>query len=55
MEQLMFPGAAKKNRADRFPENQRTCTMCGDFCAMERGAALFAGDVRGDKAGYPAK
>ncbi len=55
MELLMFPEAAKKIRKDRTPENQRTCTMCGDFCAMERGASLFADDVRGDKTGYPAE
>jgi phosphomethylpyrimidine synthase len=53
MELLMFPEAAKKIRTDRTPENQRTCTMCGDFCAMERGASLFAGDIRGDKGGCP--
>jgi phosphomethylpyrimidine synthase len=49
MNLLMFPEQAKKIRAERIPENQHTCTMCGDFCAMERGATLFAGDIRGDK------
>ena len=51
MDLLMFPEQAGKIRAERIPENQRTCTMCGDFCAMERGASLFADDIRGDKRG----
>ena len=51
MDLLMFPEQASKIRADRTPENQRTCTMCGDFCAMERGASLFSDDIRGDKLG----
>ncbi len=55
MDLLMFPEQARKIRAERTPENQRTCTMCGDFCAMERGASLFAGDMRGDKIGCRAE
>ncbi|MFZ5762217.1 MAG: phosphomethylpyrimidine synthase ThiC [Thermodesulfobacteriota bacterium] len=51
MEYLMFPEQAKKIRASRVPENTRTCTMCGDFCAMERGISLFKDDIRGDKCG----
>lgn len=51
MELLMFPEEARRIRRDRTPENQRTCTMCGDFCAMERGISLFASDIRGDKRG----
>ncbi|BCO08744.1 phosphomethylpyrimidine synthase [Desulfolithobacter dissulfuricans] len=51
MELLMFPEEARRIRRDRTPENQRTCTMCGDFCAMERGISLFARDIRGDKRG----
>jgi len=54
MELLMFPEQARRIRSERSPENQRTCTMCGDFCAMERGRSLFAGDIRGDKQGRPA-
>jgi phosphomethylpyrimidine synthase len=49
MELLMFPEQAKKIRQDRMPENNKTCTMCGDFCAMERGISLFAKDIKGDK------
>ena len=46
---LMFPDRAREIRAQRSPENRKTCTMCGDFCAMERGISLFADDIRGDK------
>ena len=48
-ELLMFPKTAKEIRKSRAPENQKTCTMCGDFCAMERGKELFTDDMRGDK------
>ncbi len=52
---LMFPDRAREIRAERTPENQKTCTMCGDFCAMERGAALFAAATSPEKrAGRPA-
>ena len=51
MELMMFPEAARKIRDSRTPENSRTCTMCGDFCAMERGISLFKDDIRGDKCG----
>jgi phosphomethylpyrimidine synthase len=46
---LMFPEKALQIRRSRMPENEVTCTMCGDFCAMERGHAIFAGDIAGDK------
>ena len=46
---LMFPQRAKEIRDSRSPRNKRTCTMCGDFCAMERGSALFKKDIKGDK------
>lgn len=49
MELLMFPEQARKIRQGRVPENSKTCTMCGDFCAMERGISLFAKDIKGDK------
>ncbi|MBU1233784.1 MAG: phosphomethylpyrimidine synthase ThiC, partial [Proteobacteria bacterium] len=48
---LMFPEKAEAVRRSRAPEDQKTCTMCGDFCAMERGKSLFAEDIRGDKIG----
>lgn len=46
---LMFPEQAKAIRKERTPENEKTCTMCGDFCAMERGYSLFKDDIKGDK------
>ncbi len=46
---LMFPEKAKAVRQSRSPEKNTTCTMCGDFCAMERGQSLFADDIKGDK------
>jgi len=49
MELLMFPEQANKIRQGRVPENNKTCTMCGDFCAMERGRSLFEKNIKGDK------
>ncbi|WP_136807470.1 phosphomethylpyrimidine synthase ThiC [Desulfosediminicola flagellatus] len=46
---LMFPEQAKAIRKSRTPDNEKTCTMCGDFCAMERGHSLFEKDIAGDK------
>ncbi|MFN2355940.1 MAG: phosphomethylpyrimidine synthase ThiC [Desulfopila sp.] len=46
---LMFPEKAEQVRQTRTPENASTCTMCGDFCAMERGAELFKDDVSAAK------
>ncbi len=46
---LMFPKVAQEIRSSRMPENEKTCTMCGDFCAMERGISLFEKDIKGDK------
>ena len=49
LEQLMFPEKAAAIRRGRRPEDKKTCTMCGDFCAMVRGRTLFEDDIRGDK------
>ncbi len=46
---LMFPEKAKEIRDSRTPENTQTCTMCGDFCAMERGVSLFGDDISKEK------
>ncbi|MEE4243610.1 MAG: phosphomethylpyrimidine synthase ThiC [Desulfopila sp.] len=46
---LMFPDKAEEVRHSRSPENMKTCTMCGDFCAMERGLSLFKDDLAGNK------
>ena len=50
---LLFPDQARAVRASRVPENNKTCTMCGDFCAMEKGMTLFAPDIAGDKRSGP--
>src|SRR5512137_356552 len=45
----LFPEDAKAIRASRTPEDEDTCTMCGDFCASRGAGKLFAGDLKGDK------
>jgi 5-hydroxybenzimidazole synthase len=45
----LFPEDARAIRASRTPEDEATCTMCGDFCASRGAGALFAGDLKGDK------
>jgi phosphomethylpyrimidine synthase len=55
MRLLLFPEKAKEIRESRSPRNKKTCTMCGDFCAMERGSALFKKDIKGDKASLQEK
>jgi phosphomethylpyrimidine synthase len=45
----LFPEDARRIRASRSPEDENTCTMCGDFCASRGAGKLFAGDLRGDK------
>ncbi len=49
LELLMFPDKAAAIRKSRRPEDKKTCTMCGDFCAMARGRSLFEDDIREDK------
>lgn len=46
----LYPEDARAIRASRTPEDEATCTMCGDFCASRGAGKLFAGDLRGDKA-----
>ena len=48
-ELALFPEDARAIRASRTPEDERTCTMCGDFCASRGAGKLFAGDLKGDK------
>ena len=47
--ELLFPEIARKKRAERAPQEEQTCTMCGDFCAMKKGMEVFKDDIRGDK------
>jgi phosphomethylpyrimidine synthase len=48
-ELALFPEDARAIRASRTPEDEQTCTMCGDFCASRGAGKLFSGDLRGDK------
>jgi len=48
-ELALFPEDARSIRASRTPEDEATCTMCGDFCASRGAGALFKGDLSGDK------
>jgi phosphomethylpyrimidine synthase len=48
-ELALFPEDAKAIRASRTPEDEATCTMCGDFCASRSAGKLFMSDLRGDK------
>ena len=41
----LFPEDARAIRASRTPEDEATCTMCGDFCAM-RIVGQFLGSGR---------
>ena len=46
---LLFPEVAKQMRQERCPQEEKTCTMCGDFCAMKKGMEVFANDIKNDK------
>lgn len=46
---LLFPELAREIRVEREPENKKTCTMCGDFCAMKKGMEVFSKDIKRDK------
>ena len=45
----LFPEDARAIRGSRMPEDEQTCTMCGDFCASRGAGKLFACDLKGDK------
>ncbi len=46
---LLFPEQAEKIRASRSPAEKKTCTMCGDFCAMKKGMEIFENDITDKK------
>jgi len=48
-ELALYPEDAATIRGSRTPEDEKTCTMCGDFCASRGAGKLFACDLRGDK------
>jgi len=41
----MFGEDAREIRKGREPQNKRTCTMCGEFCANEGSSRLFKDDL----------
>jgi phosphomethylpyrimidine synthase len=45
----LFPDDARAIRASRTPEDEATCTMCGDFCASRGAGKLFAADLSDEK------
>ncbi len=45
----LFPTDARAIRSERTPEDEGTCTMCGDFCASRRSSELFAKDLNAEK------
>ncbi len=45
----LFPKDAEKIRSSRVPEDEQTCTMCGDFCASRGAGELFKKELCGDK------
>lgn len=48
-ELALYPEDARAIRKSRVPEDEATCTMCGDFCASRGAGKLFACDLKGDK------
>jgi phosphomethylpyrimidine synthase len=49
-EWALFEEDAREIRKSREPQNKRTCTMCGEFCANEGSSRLFKDDlVPGEK------
>jgi phosphomethylpyrimidine synthase len=45
----LYPEDARAIRASRTPEDEATCTMCGDFCASRGAGKLFARDLSEEK------
>nr|WP_320113790.1 phosphomethylpyrimidine synthase ThiC [uncultured Desulfuromonas sp.] len=48
-ELALMPEQARQVRDSRLPEEEHSCTMCGNFCAANGSKALFDGDLQGDK------
>lgn len=45
----LYPEDARAIRASRTPEDEATCTMCGDFCASRGAGKLFSDDLSPEK------
>lgn len=48
-ELALIPEEARAIRDSRIPEDEKTCTMCGEFCAANGSGKLFHKDLAGDK------
>ena len=44
-----LPGGRPRHPRQPDPEDEATCTMCGDFCASRGAGKLFADDLKHDK------
>lgn len=48
-ELCLFPEDARAIRAERCPNDQQACTMCGEFCANKNSMNLFGGVLEGSR------
>ena len=48
-ELALIPEEARAIRDSRVPEDEKTCTMCGEFCAANGSTKIFKEDLAGDK------
>jgi 5-hydroxybenzimidazole synthase len=46
---LLFPELARRIRDERKSSEAETCSMCGDFCAIKKGMAVFKDDIAPQK------
>lgn len=46
---MLFPEIARDIRASRAPAEEKTCSMCGEFCANKRGIEIFKADISPEK------
>jgi phosphomethylpyrimidine synthase len=46
---LLFPELAHRIRNERKSSEAEACSMCGDFCAMKKGMAVFKDDIAPQK------
>ena len=42
----LYPEEAMAIRTSRTPEDEDSCTMCGNFCAAKGAGKLFADDLK---------
>ena len=49
IDSMMFPEIAREIRRSRAPAEEKTCSMCGEFCANRRGTEIFRADTSAEK------